>query len=89
MPKYLAELYVPLAGSDGVRDAAARARSVADEMTRNGTAVRFLRSIFVPSDETCFLLYEASSPGAVTEATRRAGMELARISEAVDGGPAE
>jgi Protein of unknown function (DUF4242) len=89
MPKYLAELYVPLAGSDGVRDAAVRARSVADEMTRNGTAVRFLRSIFVPGDETCFLLYEASSPGGVAEATRRAGMELARISEAVDGGPAE
>jgi len=83
MPAYLAELYVPRSGSDGVRDAAARARTAADELRRTGTAVRFLRSIFVPAEETCFLLYEAESPESVRRAGVLAGIAPDRILEAV------
>jgi Protein of unknown function (DUF4242) len=88
MTEYLVELYLPKTGADDLHHAVARARAAAEEVTREGTAVRYLRSIFVPDDETHFLLYEARSPAAVAEATRRAGMDLERISEAVDGGPA-
>jgi hypothetical protein len=80
---YLAELYVPRSGSDGVRDAALRARAAADELRRSGTAVRFLRSIFVPAEETCFLLYEAESAESVRRAGGEAGIALDRILEAV------
>jgi hypothetical protein len=83
MMKYLAELYLPRSGSDGLRDAARRARAAAKELTAEGTAVRYLRSIFVPQDETYFLLYEAESAGAVAEASARAGIAVERIVDAV------
>jgi len=85
MAEYLVELYVSKAGAEDLRDAVVRARAAAEEVTREGTAVRCLRSIFVPEDETHFLLYEAASAAAVAAATTRAGMDLARIAEAVDG----
>jgi hypothetical protein len=83
MARYLAELYLPQTGSDGLREAVARARSAAQELTREGAPVRYLRSIFVPEDETYFLLYEAGSAEAVAEASARAGIAAERIVEAV------
>jgi hypothetical protein len=83
MTKYLAELYLPRSGSDGLHDAARRARTAAKELTAEGTAVRYLRSIFVPQDETYFLLYEAESADAVAEASARAGIAVERIVDAV------
>lgn len=44
--------------------------------------VRFVRSIFVPEDETCFYLFEAPSVEAVREAAHRAGLQVERVSEA-------
>ena len=82
MPRYLVELYLSRTGSAGIEAAAGRARAAADELTREGTAVTYLRSIFVPEDETCFYLYEAASAEAVAEASRMAEMPIARILEA-------
>ena len=61
---------------------------VADELTREGTHVRFLRSIFVPEDETCFYLYQANSVEGVREAAARAGLQIERVTEAVSVGAA-
>ena len=83
MARYLAELYLSKAGSDGLPEAAARARRAARDLTREGMSVRYLRSIFVPEDETWFLVYEADSTAAVTEASARAGLAVERIVEAV------
>jgi ubiquinone/menaquinone biosynthesis C-methylase UbiE len=44
--------------------------------------VSCVRSIFVPQDETCFLLFEAPSADAVEEAVRRAGLRHEHISAA-------
>ena len=44
--------------------------------------MRCLRSIFVPEDETCFLLYEATSAEVVAEAMQRAGLRHDHISAA-------
>ena len=41
--------------------------------------MHYLRSIFVPEDETCFLLYQAESIDAVRLAAGRAGLRNARI----------
>ena len=82
MAEYLVELYVSRENPDAVDVRAERARAAADEMTEEGKAVRYLRAIFVPEDETCFFLYEAASAEAVGEAARRAGLSSGRIAEA-------
>jgi len=84
MATYLAELYLTKAGAAELRAAAQRARSAADEMTREGTPIRYLRALFVGDDETCFHLYETSSPQLVEEASRRAEIPVERVAEALD-----
>jgi hypothetical protein len=84
MERYLVELYLPRAGADGLQSAARRARAAAEEMTREGTPIRYLRGIFLGGDEICFHLYEASSPELVVEASRRAAIPVERVVEAVD-----
>jgi hypothetical protein len=59
------------------------ARDASEELTREGTAVRFVRSVFVPEDETCFCLYEAGSVDVVREAARRAALAFDRVAAAV------
>jgi hypothetical protein len=52
-------------------------------MRREGEQVRFLRSIFVPEDDTCFFLYEGSSARAVRAAALRADLGVTRVDEAL------
>ncbi len=84
MGKYLVELYLPSTGSGEFASTAARARTAAEELLGRGTRVRYLRSIFVPGDELCFLLYEGSSKEAVGEAVHRAAITFDRIVDATD-----
>jgi hypothetical protein len=81
--EFLVEVYRPrLAASvpqPGVDDLC----RAAEELTRQGTQVGFLRSIFVPEEETCFYLFQASSVEAVRAAAARAGLRFARVTEAV------
>jgi hypothetical protein len=74
--EFLVELYVPRA--DG-----SRVDLTADALERAGSALRCARTIFIPEDETGFLLFEAASLDDVRAAARSAGIALARISEAV------
>jgi hypothetical protein len=83
MTAYLVELYVPHADRAAVRRGAERTRRAAEALTREGTPVRYLRSIFVPDDETCFHLCEADSLDAVREVVRRAAIEFDRVAEVV------
>ena len=73
MPEYLVELYTI---TD--LDAAVLAR------LGEGTAVRYVRSILIPGDETCLHLVEADSAERVAEAFEQAGLAADRIVEAVD-----
>lgn len=81
--EFIAELYVPRADQAGADGLSRRVRAAAEELTREGTPVRYLRSIFVPADETCFVLCEAPSAGAVCETAARASLRFARIAEAM------
>ncbi|HSS74766.1 MAG TPA: nickel-binding protein [Gaiellaceae bacterium] len=83
MAEYLVELYVSRDDPVAVESGAERARAAADEVTEEGAAVRYVRAIFVPEDETCFFLYEAASAAAVHDAARRAGLSSGRIIEAL------
>lgn len=83
MAEFLVSLYVSRTGGAALESDTASARLAAEALTREGTPVRYLSSIFVPEDETCFLLYEAPTAGDVETAARRAELAFERISEAV------
>jgi hypothetical protein len=87
---YLVELYLP--ASRDVEEVVARARAAAEQLGREAP-VRYVRSIFVPEDESCFLLYEAATAELALEASRRAGATGERVTEAIEdaetGGPRE
>jgi hypothetical protein len=78
---YLLEAYVSKSVADGPVGIAGRAALAAEEMQREGTAVRYLRSIFVPQDETCFHIFEAGCEADVRDAAARAGIHAERVVE--------
>ena len=80
MAEYLLEMYVARDDARGVTDGGEHARAAAEELTRRGTAVQFCRSIFIPADETCFVLFEAESADAVREAALLADLPCERVS---------
>ena len=79
MPRYLVEAYVPRSPTRGGRAAGREARAAAEELSREGTQVNYVRTTFLPNDETCFHIFEAASVAAVGEVCRRAGIGSARI----------
>jgi hypothetical protein len=87
MNEYLVELYVSSTEPDGGERRAERAQRAAVEMTAAGTPVRFVRSIFVPADETCLLLFEAESVDAVRQAADRAALPFEHVAETAPSTP--
>jgi len=81
---YLIESYV--AGGD-IADLQGRARAAAAAMSDEGHVVRYLRSVLVRGDETCFHLFDAISESVVAELARRAELGYERIVEAEDYRP--
>jgi hypothetical protein len=81
---YVAEAYVARPRAGDLHAHERRARAAATELSRQGTPIRFVRSIFLPADEICFYVFEASSAEAVGVACERAALRFARIVEAVD-----
>ena len=78
---YLVEAYLP---TDARRvEVERRARETANALNREGVPVRYVRSILVPADETCFHVLEAQSRAAVAEFVDRAAIPSVRIMEAV------
>lgn len=82
MPSYLVETYLAR-GRAGERTARERrARSVAESLTTGRSNVRFERSIYVPEDEICFFVFEASSGRVAALAAERAELGPIRVVEA-------
>ena len=81
------ELYVSCTEPNGVERRVERAQQAAVELTAAGTPVRFVRSIFVPADETCLLLFEAASIDAVREAAQRAALPFDHVAETAPSTP--
>ena len=81
MKEFLVELYVSCTEVDGVERRAEGAQRAAVELTAAGTPVRFVRSIFVPADETCLLLFEAASIDVVSEVAHRAALPVDHVAE--------
>ena len=83
MPSFLAETYLPRPGKARLRSAQ-RARAAAKKLAEHGTPIRFVRSIYVPDDEICFLVFEAISADTVEDACKRAALRFERVVEAVE-----
>jgi hypothetical protein len=78
---FLLEVFSPPTASRG--ELIERLRSAASDLTDEGTPVRYLRSIYLPTDEVSFHLLEGPSLDAVERAGAQAGLSFDRIVEAI------
>jgi hypothetical protein len=83
MAEFLLETYASRTDPAAVDAGAERARQAAAELSAEGTPVHFLRTMFLPEEETCFYLYQAASADDVREAAKRAGLPTDNIVEAI------
>ena len=79
MPTYLVETY----GANHV-DALAEARVSAARAAEVGLGVRYLRTTFLPDEETLLHLFEATSADALRHAARLGALAWDRIAEATE-----
>lgn len=83
LARYVVELSTPGRGWSDIQSIGVRARGACEELRKSGTAVRFLRSVFVPEDGSCFLLFEAASAEDAGLAAARAELGVESVVEAV------
>ena len=86
MPSYLVETFLARGAAAERQARERRARWAAEEMTREGTRVRFEGSIHVPEDEICFFTFVAPSAREAALVARRADLESLRVVEAISSG---
>ena len=86
MPSYLVETYIARGDAEGRAARERRARSAAEELTRQGTRVRFDRVIHVPEDEICFFVFDAPTGSDAALAAQRAELGPLRVVEAISSG---
>ena len=79
MPTYLVESYGPNNG-----DAPADARERAARAAELGAGVRYVRTTFLPGDETVLHVFEAASAEDLRRAAVLAALQHERIVEAVE-----
>jgi hypothetical protein len=84
VPTYMVEAYMPRSQVHEARAAGRRARAAAEELSREGIPVRYVRTMFLPDDETSFHLFDALSAGVVEEVCRRAQLGHGRVVAAVE-----
>ena len=84
MQNYILEVYLPRSRAHEARAAGRRARAAADALAREGVPIHYVRTTYLPDDETCFHFFEAASPDVVEEASRRAELGRVRVVPAVE-----
>ena len=80
---YLVENYHPGLGATELKGMVSRIRDAVAEMTRDGKAIRHVRSTIVPADESFLCVVDAASEQLVRDAYARAGISFERISPAL------
>ncbi len=81
---YLAEWYRPQLGEKSLEDTAARLRDCAASLSAQGTPVRLLTLVAVPTDDFAFGVFTAASANTVATACQEAGMPAQRLTAALD-----
>ena len=87
MAEFLVEWFVSRTDLGAVERNAILAGQAAVQLSHEGASIRFVRSIYIAEDETCFHHYEARTLDAVRTATQRAAVPYERIIEAVTDPP--
>jgi hypothetical protein len=83
MGSFIVELYIARGEERALARAVELTQAAAERLTHQGTPVRHLRSLFVPEDETCFLLLEAEDAQTAQAAAGAAGLPFERPATAV------
>ena len=86
MPSYLVEIYLSRGSTPERAALESRARSAAEELTREHRSVSLERSIYVPEDEICFFVFQAGSSRDAALAAERAELGAIRVVEAIASG---
>ena len=86
MPSYLVETFLARGAAGERQTRERRARSAAEDMTREGTRVSFEGSTHVPEDEICFFTFAAPSGREAVLVAQRAELEPLRVVEAIPSG---
>jgi hypothetical protein len=81
---FLVEVYLPRSRAHEARATGRRARAAAEALAHEGVPIRYIRTTYLPDDETCFHAFKAASTDAVEEASRRAELGRVRIVPAVE-----
>jgi hypothetical protein len=82
MSEFLVETYAQYEAPSAAASLERLSRA-ADQLSKTGAEVRLQRAIYLPEDDTCFYLFQASSADAVRDAMRGAGLRPDRITQAV------
>lgn len=80
---YMVERSLPGISNEQLAGAQKAAIATAEQFSREGTPVRYLRSTFVPAEHRCLCLFEAPSGEAVRQVNEAAGLPFTRIVEAL------
>ncbi len=83
--RYLVEWYQPALSSALLEETERQLGRSAAEVSRGGTAVSLLLTLFMPDDEVAFCLFAAGSSASVEQACRRAALPFERISRVITG----
>jgi hypothetical protein len=80
MATFMLEAYVPRGSA--LAELESQARSAGETAMRDGLPVGYVRSVFLPGEETCFHVFRAASAEILANAARRASLQFIRITEA-------
>jgi hypothetical protein len=81
--QFLVEVFVPRARAGELAATRERVRAAAVGASRGDRDIRYVRAIYVPEDETCFYVFDASSADLVAEVSGLAGLQEGRVVEMV------
>ena len=84
MPVYMVDRSLPGITMDQLAAAQRAAIDTGKRMTASGKSVRYIRSMYVPSEAHCMCLFEASNPDLVKQLNDDAKIPYTRIVEAAD-----
>lgn len=79
MNSYLVERYLPGVSEAQLRVALERLEEACAELSARGDRVRYVGSMFLPEEETCFCRLDGDSPAATAKANEIARLPFARI----------
>jgi acid phosphatase class B len=81
--QFFVEVFTARAKAGKLADAERRATSAARRLSSAEREVQFVRATYIPEDEICFFVFDATSGRDAALAARRAGLEPIRVVEAV------